>query len=110
MADLTLEEVWKQRQILLDKEYEKYQKEKKKREDYKKEPGHRGMQSKTHLAVIRGMITKEPCEACGSEKSEAHHEDYSNPLLIKWLCHKCHVSLHAKMLRNGQTAYLFGYW
>ena len=38
----------------------------------------------------RGKIQREPCKVCG-EKAEMHHEDYSQPLLIDWLCRKHHL-------------------
>ncbi len=31
---------------------------------------------------------------CGKLKVDAHHEDYAKPLVVKWLCRSCHVSLH----------------
>lgn len=45
-------------------------------------------------AVEKGLITKWPCEVCGDEKAEAHHEDYNKPLDVKWLCKKHHMVLH----------------
>jgi ribosomal protein S27AE len=42
--------------------------------------------------VIRaGKLKKKPCVKCGNPKSEAHHEDYKNPLKVKWLCKSCHM-------------------
>lgn len=41
-------------------------------------------------AIRRGRLTRKPCEVCGSFKSEAHHEDYSNPLSVNWLCRMHH--------------------
>ena len=41
-----------------------------------------------------GHIKKEKCKLCGSKKSMAHHEDYSKPLEVKWLCAKCHSFRH----------------
>ena len=39
-------------------------------------------------------IDRKPCEICGAEKAEAHHDDYSKPLEIRWLCFKCHRQWH----------------
>jgi hypothetical protein len=45
-------------------------------------------------AVRNGRLTKAPCELCHAEKSEAHHEDYSRPLDVNWLCTTCHNERH----------------
>lgn len=50
--------------------------------------------SKVALAVKKGLIKKSPCEECGKEDAEAHHDDYSKPLEVRWLCHKCHMEWH----------------
>ncbi len=44
--------------------------------------------------IYRGTMTRQPCEKCGDPKSQAHHEDYSRPLDVKWLCAKHHKELH----------------
>lgn len=52
---------------------------------------------KTSWAISSGKITKEPCNVCGTtNKVEAHHEDYSKPLAITWLCRKHHLEVHNK--------------
>ncbi|MCA2656375.1 hypothetical protein [Microcystis sp. M061S2] len=46
--------------------------------------------------IKRGTLLKEPCSICKStERIQAHHEDYSKPLNIIWLCEKCHRKEHA---------------
>jgi len=41
-----------------------------------------------------GKVKRKNCEKCGKRKSQAHHEDYSKPLKVKWLCIKCHSFRH----------------
>lgn len=41
-----------------------------------------------------GTIIQQPCAFCGNPQSERHHPDYTQPLLIVWLCEKCHRELH----------------
>lgn len=51
-----------------------------------------------HLAVktaIRnGVLIRMNCEICNAEKSEAHHDDYSKQLEVRWLCRKHHLEAH----------------
>jgi len=44
--------------------------------------------------VKRGKIIKLPCLFCGDPNSEAHHQDYSKPLEVTWLCRYHHKALH----------------
>ena len=44
----------------------------------------------------RGLIQPKPCEICSEPKAEAHHPDYDRPLLVQWLCRRCHKQAHAK--------------
>lgn len=38
-------------------------------------------------AVMSGEITPEACSVCGStDRIHGHHEDYSRPLDVIWLC------------------------
>lgn len=37
-------------------------------------------------AIKTGKVVREPCEVCGAEPAEGHHEDYSKPLEVRWLC------------------------
>ncbi|WP_137137348.1 hypothetical protein [Pseudomonas asiatica] len=49
-------------------------------------------------AVRNGSLAKKPCEVCGNEKRpHAHHDDYSKPLDVVWLCHQHHMERHAML-------------
>ena len=54
-----------------------------------------------HIAVANaiksGKLVKQPCSVCGNEKSEAHHEDYSKPLDVWWLCSQHHKDRHKEL-------------
>lgn len=61
---------------------------------------------KAHTAVgnaIRdGRLSKSPCEVCGSvDNLHAHHDDYSKPLDVRWLCAKHHHRMHGEARING---------
>jgi hypothetical protein len=48
----------------------------------------------TNSAIRDGKLIPQPCEVCGEEKVDAHHDDYSKPLEVRWLCHKHHKAHH----------------
>lgn len=48
----------------------------------------------THHAIERGELVRGKCSVCGNSKTEAHHQDYTKPLIIEWLCKKCHAAEH----------------
>jgi hypothetical protein len=47
-------------------------------------------------AVKAGTITKSDCEICGSKRTYAHHDDYAEPLKVRWLCGPHHHQHHVK--------------
>lgn len=54
-------------------------------------------------AIKRGDLMREPCKACGSKRGiQGHHDDYSKPLEVTWLCHDCHRRLHRLPAPSGQ--------
>jgi len=74
----------------------------KRRDDYRKKyPEKFKVHIQTTSALTRGKIISEPCEICGDEKSQAHHDDYNKPLDIRWLCiahhNKHHKALHVEL-------------
>ena len=48
----------------------------------------------TGYAIKKGSLKKKPCKVCKNKKVEAHHEDYSKPLDVMWLCRKHHTEIH----------------
>lgn len=46
-------------------------------------------------ALRAGTLTRGKCEVCGSLRVEAHHDDYSAPLMVRWLCRLHHQQHHA---------------
>lgn len=60
--------------------------------------------SAAHCAVSRairsGKLERQPCEACGNEKSVAHHDDYDRKLDVRWLCQPCHVAHHLSIKKQ----------
>lgn len=56
-----------------------------------------------HIAVSNAvrdgkLIRPERCEACsGTYGLHGHHDDYSKPLDVKWLCRFCHGERHREL-------------
>lgn len=48
-----------------------------------------------NMAQRRGRIIKQRCERCGAAQAEKHHDDYTQPLKVRWLCLACHRLEHA---------------
>ena len=59
---------------------------------------------KAHCAVNNalrdGILSRKPCEVCGAEPANAHHDDYLRPLDVRWLCQAHHAQWHAV---NGEA-------
>ena len=55
-------------------------------------------------AIARGTLKVGSCETCGQSylfkdgrrAVQAHHDDYSKPLEVRWLCQRCHHAHHRK--------------
>lgn len=57
---------------------------------------HHAARWKVHRALKAGSLMRCPCEVCGADKTHAHHDDYSKPLDVRWLCPMHHREHHAK--------------
>lgn len=57
---------------------------------------------RAHAAVRRavktGKLVKGGCVDCGMERVHAHHDDYSKPLEVLWLCPMHHAKRHKFLL------------
>lgn len=51
-------------------------------------------QQRVNRWISNGYIKKQPCEVCGSEPAHAHHDDYTRPLVVRWLCPVHHSEWH----------------
>lgn len=49
-------------------------------------------------ALEKGTLIKAACESCGKLEAEAHHEDYTKPLEVIWLCRYCHKQRHTSLI------------
>lgn len=60
-----------------------------------------------NAAIRDGKVHKaECCEWCGSEwHLHGHHEDYSKPLDVIWLCVRCHHKRHKELRHEHHRAF-----
>lgn len=70
----------------------------------RKNPEKHTAHSTLYAAVTAGKIARpDRCSICNREcKPDGHHEDYTRPLDVIWLCQRCHAQLHAeRRVRNS---------
>jgi hypothetical protein len=61
-------------------------------------------------ALKRGRIERRPCRICKATKTmHAHHDDYSKPLDVEWLCQTDHIFWH-KLLNEWEAQKESGRW
>lgn len=66
-------------------------------------PQKHGAHVAVYQAIKSGRLIRKPCESCGDPHSEAHHDDYSKPLDVRWLCLPCHRTHHGRYVK-AETA------
>jgi hypothetical protein len=47
-------------------------------------------------ALRSGELVRSPCEVCGAAEVDGHHDDYSKPLDVRWLCRTHHCEHHTR--------------
>ena len=65
-------------------------------------PIKKGASTMVGNAVRDGRLIKpDCCSECGQQhhRIHGHHDDYAFPLIVRWLCPKCHIAWHQE---NGE--------
>ena len=74
---------------------------KRNREYCHQNPEKRKCYAKIHKAKQEGVLVAGNCEDCGTSPKQAriiaHHKDYNKPLVIIWLCTRCHFQRHRRL-------------
>lgn len=58
-------------------------------------------------AVRDGRLVPCACEVCGNLDVQAHHDDYSKPLEVRWLCFVHHRAHHGQVVTATHGAKTF---
>lgn len=69
--------------------------------DYKTQKGL--ARSLVQTAIRSKKVTRLPCEVCGASPTHGHHDDYSKPLDVRWLCRSHHADHHRVWPRERKT-------
>lgn len=69
------------------------------RESRQRYPEKNRARSMLHYHLKEGSIQRQPCEICGDMNTQAHHDDYSKPLDVRWLCVTHHAEHHTNYER-----------
>jgi len=57
----------------------------------------RTARSRVSNALRDGRLVRQPCEVCqATARVQAHHDDYSKPLDVRWLCFTHHREHHGQ--------------
>lgn len=62
-----------------------------------KDDGHQQSRSAALYAKKIGLLTPQPCVFCGGADAQMHHDDYSRPFDVEWMCQPCHGAYHREL-------------
>ena len=88
---------WKNKRKNWAKEYRAHHQEKHRLDSARqreKFPDEIKAKSMVNHAIRDGKLNRSPCEVCGAEPAQGHHDDYNHPLKVRWLCQSCHAKWH----------------
>ncbi len=69
-----------------------------------KYPEREAARTTAQKAIKTGVLVPQPCEICQCEDHiESHHDDYSKPLDVRWLCTKHHRLIDRERMTKGRT-------
>lgn len=58
----------------------------------------RSARKKVDTEIRAGRMIRGTCAVCGNPEVQAHHEDYTRPLIVMWLCNNHHTT-HERITR-----------
>ncbi|WP_428383575.1 hypothetical protein [Nevskia ramosa] len=67
----------------------------------KRHPEKRAAHIQLGKAVRDGSVIPQPCQVCGAGNAHGHHENYSRPLDVWWLCPKHHAERHRQLRKKA---------
>ncbi|MFY4731279.1 hypothetical protein [Nitrospira sp. BLG_2] len=70
--------------------------------DKKRDPVKTGARALIRNLIYEGRLVRGSCVFCDDPNTHGHHEDYSQPTRIVWLCQKHHVDVHAGRISVSQ--------
>ena len=85
-------EYYKENRAKVIKRIRKYYKDG--RKEHNPDPAKEDARHKLHYAVKTGVIKRLSCSVCDKPNAHAHHEDYTKPLDVMWLCVQHHADRH----------------